>query len=113
MARTELSLQNVDRDGLEATYTALIADGHKFTNNGEEMFIHVVNGATGFTLTILTPQTVDGLSVADRTISIGANEEHFVGPFPVGNYNQSDGMVYVDYRDVADGTIAALKLPRD
>src|SRR5690554_3576544 len=111
MAREELSVQNIDRDGLEASYTALNGDGHSFKNDGERTVLHVVNGATGFDLTIQTPQTVDGLDVADRTVSIGANEEHFIGPFPQKNYNQSDGLVYVDYDNVDDGTIAVLKVP--
>lgn len=112
MARTEISVQAISRDGLQPTYSALIADGHMFKNDGEHMFLHVKNDITPFTLTIQTPQTVDGLAVAEKTVSIGTSEEQFVGPFPVRTYNQASDLVYVDYSNVTDGTVAALRLPR-
>jgi len=110
MARTQITVQSITRSGLQPTNTALIADGHKFLNDGKLTFIQVENGATAFTLTIQTPKTVDGLAVAERTISIGTNEEHLIGPFPADTYNQADGMVYLDYSDVTDGTVSVLKL---
>ena len=107
MARTELTVETAGIDGLQPTDTALIADGHKFIVDKEVQF-RINNGATGFTLTIQTPRTVDGLAVAEKTVSVGANEEHIFNfrDVAVGTFQQSDYMVYVDYSDVTDGTIA-------
>ena len=112
MARTELSSQDIVRAGLQASYTAVIADGHKFLNGGREI-IHIINSnASTIVLTIMTPMTVDSLDVAERTISIPTTEERFVGPFQSNVYNQpADRMVYIDYDIQASVTVAILTLP--
>lgn len=110
MARTELTVETIDRDGLEPTMTAVFVDGHQFLNDGKVTRLLVENGATAFALTIQTSKTVDGQAVADRTVSIGANETHEIGPFPADVYNQSDGKVYIDYSDVTDGEVNAARL---
>ena len=111
MARTELTVQNIVRAGVSASYTAAIADNHKFTNNGR-MFAHVKNGSGGaIVVTIQTPGTVDGLAIADRTVSIPATTgDVMIGPFPPGQYNQSDGMVYIDYASTTSMTIGVFQL---
>lgn len=109
MAREELAVQTVSRAGLEATYTAAQADGNKFVNDGM-MWATVKNGATDCIVTVLTAVTVDGKAVADDTVTVTANEERDIGPFPPSIYNQPDGMVYFDYNSVANVTIAAKRL---
>lgn len=110
MARADISVQLIDRSGLEPSYTAATADGEKFVNNGR-VFIHVKNGdASQHTVTVQTPGTVDGLDVAERTVDIPAGEERIIGPFPPGHYNQADGKVYIDYDAVTSITLAAIRL---
>lgn len=111
MARTELTLQRISPDGLVATYDSAIADGHSF-RWGQRHFIHVINGDTASkTITIQTPQTIGGLAVADKTVDVAAGAEEFIGPF-LGRetYEQSDGLVYVDYSATTSVTIAALQI---
>ena len=107
---TALSVENIVRAGLEASYTAVATAGHTFTNDGKRTVIHVVNGATAMVVTIATPQTSDGLAVADRTVSVGSNEDHFIGPFPVAVYGST---VTVTVDDQSDGTMAVLKVPAE
>lgn len=110
MARAALTVQDIERSGLEPSYTAAIADGHSFENNGR-VFIHVKNGdAASKDITIQTPGTVDGLAVADRVVSVPADEERMIGPFAPSQYNQSDGSVYVDYSAITSVTIAAIEM---
>lgn len=114
MARTDLTVQDIVRTGLQATYTAAIADGHMFANDGKQTFIQVINNdAASKTITIQTPATVDSLAVTDRTVAVPAGEERFIGPFPKGTYNQSDGKVYIDYSAVTSVTVAVLKVPEE
>jgi hypothetical protein len=110
MARTEINYQQIARTGLEAVYTAAVADGAKFANDGR-MFVDVVNGsASSINVTVQTPVTVDGLAVADLVVAVPAGESRKIGPFPPGYYNQTDGMVYVDYSAVTDVTVALMRL---
>jgi len=67
----------------------------EFVNTGKALLLveHTNSGGTTATLTISMQKTVDGLTVADRTVSIGAGETHLVGPFPTEYYNDNDGKV--------------------
>jgi len=110
MARTAINYQQVLRAGLTEALAAANADGHKFSNDGR-IILHVVNGgASPITVTIQTPGTVDDLAVSDRTVTISDESEKFIGPFPPGIYNQSDGMVYVDFSSVTSVTVSALRV---
>ena len=110
MARTALTVQDIVRAGLSPSYTAAIADGHSFANNGR-VFAHIKNGdAAEKTITIQTPGTVDGLAVADRTVTIPASEERMIGPFAPAQYNQGNGTVYLDYSAVTSVTVAAIRM---
>ncbi len=110
MARTAISYQQVARTGLAEALAAANADGHKFSNDGR-IILHVVNGdVSPITVTIQTPGTVDDLAVSDRTVTISDESDKFIGPFPPGIYNQSDGMVYVDFSAVTNVTVSALRV---
>lgn len=105
-----LSTQNIIRGGLQASYTA-VAASHTYTNDTDyRTFFHIVNGATPMTVTIVTSQTVDGLAVSDRTVSVGASEEHFIGPFGTTAYGST---VTVQFSDTTDGTMAVLRVPNE
>ena len=110
-ARTVLTVQSVTRSGTVPTYGAVDAvNGDEFTNDGRT-FIHVKNGAGApITVTISTPGTVDGLAVAERTVSVTNASEKMIGPFPPGTYNQATGEVHLDYSSGTSITIAVCKL---
>lgn len=110
MARTAITYQQIVRTGLEETLEAANGDGNKFANDGV-MFLHVVNGAGApINVTIQTPGTVDGLAIAEQVVAVTNAEERYIGPFPPGIYNQSDGMVYVDYSSATTITVSVLRL---
>lgn len=105
-----LTVQDVVRAGLEATYASAAAGGDEMPNNdGKKMFLHVVNGGgSDCVMTITTTAVVDGLAVADRTVTVTAAEERFIGPFPIEYYSTT---VAIAYDQVTSVTIAALRLP--
>ena len=106
MARVELTVEVSGIGGLEPTATNLNADGHGFKAY-KDVQVRINNGATAFVLTIPTSRTVDGLAVADKTISIGSNETHIINfrDVNIDNFIQSGGLVHLDYDDVSDGTV--------
>lgn len=113
MARTDLSVQQMSQSGITPSYTAAIADGHMFYN-GEATFIHIKNTGTEKTLTIQTPGSVDGLAIADRTVTIPATTgDKMIGPFRAGVYNQisgaDKGKIYIDYSSETAVTVAILR----
>ena len=101
MARLELAVVTVSRNGIAATDTpVLAADGGQFVNDGRT-FLRVNNTtAVSRTITFLTPYTVGSgpaLAVADHAFVLpAAATERWLGPWPPGIYNQPDGKVYFD-----------------
>jgi len=104
-----LAAEQIVRAGLSPTFNAAAGGGDEFVNTGNE-FIHVKNGHSGSQdVVIETPATVDGLAVADRTVSVPNGEERIIGPFPVATYNDVAAKVQLTYSGVTLLTIAVLK----
>lgn len=95
MPTIQLSVQQVVRNGLTMAYTASgvspllnVVDTFQFQNSGREFLHFKKSGAGACTVTIVTPETVDGLAVAERTITVPASTgDVMVGPFPPSHYN--------------------------
>jgi hypothetical protein len=114
MARTALTVQQMSRDGVVPTYAAANADGNSFANDSRT-FLHAKNGSGGsITLTFVTPNTEDGLAIADHTVAIAAGAEKIVSDLGEGTFEQPSGadkgLVYVDYSDVTSLTVAAIRI---
>ena len=111
MADVTIAVQQATREGLTAAYTGSlkIADTH-FVNNDGKTLLHLKNGTGEATITIATPQTVDGLAVADRAVTVPANAERFVGPFPPGIYNDAGHNLSFNVTGVTGLEVAALRV---
>lgn len=117
MAYTDLTVLVADRDGVsvaDAVMTDAVAGGHQFINDGAtQLLIQNTNAATR-TITISTPNTVDGNAIADLAFTIAATTGRLLtATFPRTIYNQSDGKVRVDYSATAGVKIAAVQIPRE
>jgi len=109
MARTEITVQQSSLAGITPTFNAAIADGHMFKNDGN-VIIEVKNAAgADVTVTIQTPAKVQGIDLAEITVTVPATTGHkLIGPFDPSLFNQSNGMVYVDYSSATAVTIMAV-----
>ena len=110
MARTEITAQSIDRDGLASAFTAANADGHKLLNNGDQFIIVKNGGASPINVTIQTPATIEGIAIAEVVIAVAASAEEMIGNFPPSIFNQTDGMIYIDFSAVTDITVGAFKI---
>lgn len=113
MARTPLTVQDIDNDGLKATYTSGDAtDDHEFQNDRGDVFLHVLNGgASACVVDIITTYTAAGLALDDAGGSVPAGEDWFFGPFNPALFNQSTGLVNVDIDQDSSVTLAAIRMP--
>ena len=110
MARTALTVQEISLAGITPSYAAAEADGNSFANDGD-VLLQVKNAGSEITVTIQTPMKVGGVDVAEVTVTIPATTgDKMVGPFDPTIFNQSAGVVYVDYSAVTTVTVAAIKL---
>lgn len=111
MTATTITYQQVVRTGLEETTEAADGtNGNQFANDGR-MVLHVINGGgSPINVTIATPNQVDGLAISDQVVAVTNAEERFIGPFPPGIYNDSDGYVQVTYSSATSVTVALLRI---
>lgn len=111
MARTDLTVQQIARTGLNASFSS--ADGtnqNAFANDGRT-YLHVKNGGgSSINVTVDTPGVVDGLAVGNLVVAVPNGGERIIGPFPTNIYNQADGKVYVDWSAVTSVTAAAIRM---
>ena len=105
MSTVTLTPQSLARAGITPTRTAAgaspllnVTDTFVFNNTGKEFLHFLKTGAGACTVTISTPNTVDGLAVADRTVTVGATTgDVMTGPFPVEHYNTSGGSTFAGF----------------
>ena len=73
-----LNPQSVTHAGLVPTYTAATSGGDACPT-GSGVLLAVKNGdSASHTVTLVTPGTVDGLAVADRTVTVAASATVFI-----------------------------------
>lgn len=108
MARTSVTTVVPTLGGALATPDAPIADGDIIDAGAVRLL--VACGATGTTVSIITPATVDGLAVADAGGAVAPDTARVFGPFPARLFAQpadapvGAGRVLVDYSSVATVT---------
>ena len=106
-----LTVQTIDRagDGLTPNFVSAAVGGDAFPNTGRE-FLVVKTTGTACTVTAATPQTVNGLAVADETYSCPSTGERYIGPFPSQTFNSTQGQVVLTYSAVTGVTVGVFKV---
>jgi len=118
MATTALTLQTIVRTGLNPSLVAAASgDGNVFDNSSRRVYLWVDNqDASPTTVSVDTPNAVDGLAIPSKDISVPAGEARLIGPFPA-MYEQYDAdntieqAVKVTYSSVTSLTVGAIYLP--
>lgn len=112
-----ITVQTPTQTGAALTRASIASGGDAVPNNGRTYVIIKNGGGVGsLTVTIPTPATVDGLAVADITLTIPktTNNEQVAGPFNPTVFNNGGGAVAFTYSgdpaDIAASTIAAISL---
>ena len=109
-----LTVQEVNKDGLEPTYSAAASGGDTFNNDSDRKFLHVKNGdASSKTVTIaaIVSETerpgFGTLAVADISVSVPAGSAKLIGPIPRTAYGTQPD---IQYSAITSVTVAALEL---
>lgn len=112
-----ITVQTPTKTGAALTRATVATGGDVVPNNGRTMIDIVNGGAVGnVVITIATPATLNGLAVADVTLTIPKTtaNEYIAGPFDPNIFNNSGGQLALTYSgdpaDLALTTIAAISL---
>lgn len=93
----------------DLTMASAAGGGDEFVNDGKTFFVINNGGGAQITVTFATPQTVEGLAVADGALTVDAGEIGMAGPFPTRTFNDSDGKAQITYSAVTSVTVAAVR----
>ncbi len=112
MSYTTLASEDVDVDGIAATYTAAPGVGNPngfqiAADPSHRTILDVDASSNTVVVTLLTPGSDDGLAIAERTVTVTNGTHKFI---PLRrNYKQSDGNYYVEFDVITGVTVACLK----
>jgi hypothetical protein len=110
MADVRLTVEDVSINGLDASYTSVNSSDTYLIQNTGSLIVHVKNEDTSSeTVTVPTPKTINGLTVQDPTVTVSASGDKFIGPFPVGLYNNGQDMS-LTFSNGTSTSVAVLKI---
>lgn len=104
-----LATQQVSINGLAPSYAAATGGGDTITC-GDRVFLHVKNASGGaITVTVVTPNTISGLAIADVAISVPATTgDRMIGPLTSALFDPGTGLASITYSGVTSLTVAAI-----
>lgn len=107
MATVTQTVYESARAGLDLTTnktTVNTSNTYQFLNDGRtKVFINNATNAN-CVATIVTPNTVDGLAVTDRAVSVPTLKAYMVGPFPPDIYNNDSGYLAMTFDQAVEIT---------
>lgn len=117
MARTSVTTQPIVFAGLVPSMTAPAGTGSTsgdIVDVGRNILVVKNGDVSSMTVTVETPETVDGLDIADRTVTVAAGATAYI-PLTSTHYRQpvgsaDAGRAYVDYSSVTSVTRAVMGL---
>lgn len=112
MAASELTVAQISRTGIQPALVAANVDGNFFDNDGMT-FLNVDNAdASPHTVTVNSLVNCDQGVDHNVAVVVGAGENHLIGPFPKGRFNDASDQANITYDAVTSVTIQAIRLPR-
>lgn len=100
MATVTQTVYDASRAGVDLTTNETVvntSNTYQFLNDGRvKLFVDNITN-TNCTATIVTPNTVDGLAVTDRTVNVPTTLAYLIGPFPPDIYNNDSGYVQATF----------------
>ena len=113
MGVVAITPQEVLETGIVPAYGAIspaATSTYTVVNDGN-VLLHFKNSGTIAAVSIVTPNLVDGLAIADQAVSVAATTgDTICGPFPKSVYNDTNNLVSFSYTGPASGvTLAALQ----
>lgn len=94
---------------LDTLFTAAAGGGDTCETGAGVVLLVKNGGATSPTVTLATPETIDGLALADRVVTIPANATLFAIPVTDRYRDPTTGRATITYSAATDLTVLALR----
>jgi hypothetical protein len=106
----DINTQTIAHAGTDVTFAAATGGGDHIGTGPGVLFLVKNGGGSAITVTLATPNNIDGLAIADRTVSVGAGVTTAI-PIATDLYSDpADAQCHVTYSGVTSVTIAVVKV---
>lgn len=110
LTATALSRAGLDAASGGANMSSAAGGGDKFTNTGSQFALFINGSGSPITVTLVAQDTIDGVAVTNKTITVGASGQQLVGPFLPGAYNDGSGYMNFTYSGVSSLKVGIFSL---
>lgn len=113
MADVPLTVEQVVRTGLAATYNGSLAttNTYQVANDGKVILHFLKSAAVDCDITFTVAGSYYGMTFADHVVTLPATTGNlFLGPFPPQAFNDAAGLVEFTLSDVDGVTVSVLHL---
>lgn len=112
MANITIAVETADRDGIAPTANGSLSTSNTYivaNNGGRTLLRFKKTGAGACTVTFKATASVEGLAVADHTVTVPATTgDVLVSDLEPEAFNQSDGTVHFTLSEVTGLTVEAV-----
>jgi hypothetical protein len=114
MPDTRIAVQKIVVAGLTPVQTGSLTAttmDYVFKNNGKVLVHAIKAGAGDCVITFTTPKEVQGLAVANPTVTVVATTgDKLIGPFPTDVYNDANGDAKMTFSEITGLTVGVFEL---
>lgn len=110
----KLTVLDCSREGAVlglAGAAAASAGGDEWPNTGREVLIVTNTDADPHDVSVAVQAEPDGKEVTERLVTVAAGTSKVLGPYPVNEYSDSDGLGQITYSAVTGMKVQAVKIP--
>lgn len=86
-----------DANGEVITWQSAWVGGDQFSNNGRTLLVYRNTGGSSTVATIDSPALIDGLTIENPAVTIGAGVYKTIGPFDPAIFNTAAGVTTITY----------------
>jgi len=106
---TELNVQQIDLSGVSPGFQPADAAGNYFVNTGKELLVVQNNDTAAITVTIDSVTPCNYGFDHDVNVTVNAGETKYIGPFPVGRFNDDQRHVNITYSSTTNVQVAVIQ----
>ena len=113
MAKKKIEIQEANRGGTVLIYRTsssatnpLNTTDEFVTPNDGTIRLFIKNGADACDVTVKTDVTVDGVQLGNKVVTVAANTDVYLGPYPIDIYSNELSVSFSDVDNVSYAVVA-------
>ena len=99
--------QSKGYEDTDLAFQSVWVGGDTLVNNGRTFLVFRNSSGSSCTATLDTPGTIDGLAIANPTVTVSSAADQVIGPFDPTIFNTAAGLIAITYSGSTNTTTVA------